>query len=276
MVRDGLFAKEKRDIETDRMIVDNIQEAIHILSSYGFTELQRHQCGILLAGCASPFMAKARCAEGTERRICERLQVPRGCRSAMHDLRPYRFRQAALRRVAFAEAHARFAERGPSVGDRVYVGSCGSEATLVELHEDGRCSVEFSMGEISEVREYKSTGLTNKKETRNVAGSARLRLLLPSLAPATRKTLSTSGVLTGLAELIDQHVRSRCSESPHARDLMARRIAVFLHERKQALIKTEPIEEMHEDFTKQSAEGQSCKLSTYKQYLPWNLKVATP
>ena len=215
-----------------------------------------------------------RAADGTERRICARLGVMRGCRSAKNGFRPYAYRQGAMRRQALAVAFCAQAEKQvPTVGDRVYVGACGSEGTIVGVGDDGQCSIKFGSGDISEVHDYKTMGLT--KETRKVPGSARLRLLLPPLSPPDQLTARTSGALNGLAQRVEEHARSRCSESPHTRDSMSRRVDVFLHERKQALIKTEPVEEMYADFEKQhSGEGPRCKLSTYKNYLPWNMKDA--
>ena len=179
-----------------------------------------------------------------------------------------------MRRQALAVAFCAQAEKQvPTVGDRVYVGACGSEGTIVGVGDDGQCSIKFGSGDISEVHDYKTMGLT--KETRKVPGSARLRLLLPPLSPPEQLTARTSGALNGLAQRVEEHARSRCSESPHTRDSMSRRVDVFLHERKQALIKTEPVEEMYADFEKQhSGEGPRCKLSTYKNYLPWNMKDA--
>lgn len=252
--------------------MDNIVSAIQTLLQFGMTELHRRDCGTLVAGCASPSIAQARDTDGTERRICARLKVPRGCRCAKSDFRPYMYRSGALRRQSFEVKRTSIAKGAPNEGDMVYVMTCNSEGKLLEVGEDGSCRIEFSMGDISEVREYLTMGLT--KETRNKPGSARLRHILPPLSPPARKTISTSGALNGLALRIDEHVRSRCSESPHTRDSMSRRVAPFLHERKQALIKTEPIEEMFADFKKQCAEGQGCKLTTYKNYMPWNLKGA--
>lgn len=266
-----LFAKELRASETDRIIVDNIKWAIKVLSASTSSLAHRAEAGVLLAGCASSSVARLGDKTGTERRICERLEVPRGCRSAKLMHRPYAYRQGAVRRESLEIAHAQIALRGPEVGDTVFVGACNSTGKLIEVGDDGSCSIEFSLGDVSEVHQYKAMGLPQQPHT---PGSARLRQILPLLSPPPRKTSSSSGALNGLAQRVEEHARSRCSESPHTRDSMSRRVAVFLHERKQALIKTEPVEEMYEDFHKNCALGQGCKLSTYKNYLPWNMKDA--
>ena len=95
----------------------------------------------------------------------------RGCRSAKNGFRPYAYRQGAMRRQALAVAFCAQAEKQvPTVGDRVYVGACGSEGTIVGVGDDGQCSIKFGSGDISEVHDYKTMGLT--KETRKVPGSA--------------------------------------------------------------------------------------------------------
>ena len=245
------------------------------LSSSSASNSKRHrrELGVLLAGCASPTIAKARYCDGTERRICKRLRVPRGCRCAKSGLRPYAYRQAALRRAVFAAARRKQMEQVvPVVGDVVHVGACGSEGKLIEIGAEGQCKIEFSCGDMTEVHEYATLGMT--KETRKLPGSARVRHILPPLEPPEFKPLRDDAVASGLAQRIDKHARSRCAESPHTRDLMSRRVAPRLHEREQALIKTEPVEEMFGDFKQQCHEGQGCRLSTYKNFLPWNIKDA--
>ena len=59
LVRKKLFAKELRDIETDRIIVDNIVSALAMLNVPSCSALQRREVGVLLAGCASPTLAKS-------------------------------------------------------------------------------------------------------------------------------------------------------------------------------------------------------------------------
>lgn len=157
--------------------------------------------------------------------------MPRGCRGAVSEHRLYAYRGGSIRRQKLEAARRQMAERGPIAGDMVYIGSCGSEGKLLEVGEDGSCSIEFSLGEISEVKQYKTMGVT--KETRNLPGSARLRQVLPLLSPPDRKPARTSDALNGLAQRVEEHVRTRCSESPHTRDEMSRRVAVCFHEKKQ-------------------------------------------
>ena len=277
LICERLYAKEQRKHETDHIIVENIKAAIKGLMSSGSLSAQsRMELGVILAACASATVAKARSHAGTERRICERLKVPRGCRSGKKSARrgePLAFRQGAIRREDFEETHARIRDGAQiELGETVFVGACRSLGKLIAVGEDGECSIEFRCGEVAQVQHYKTMGLS--KETRCVAGSARLQRVLPRLAPPERKHISTALSHTGLKERVQEHARSRCSESPHTRDEMSRRVDVFLHEKKQALIKTEPIEEMHEDFAKEAAPGQGCALSTYKKLLPWNMKDA--
>ena len=173
LVAQLIFKDEMRDAETDRIIVDNIIAALEALARSSSAE-HRVQRGTLLAGCASP-LAEARSREGTERRICERLKVPRGTRSSKLQSRPYAYRQGSLRRGPFNDAVQKMDTPfdASSIGEKVYVGACRSEATLLALHADGGCTVEFRCGEISCAREYASLH-------GNAKGSARLRRLLPS------------------------------------------------------------------------------------------------
>ena len=196
----------------------------------------RVQLGIILAACASPQLAKASASDGTERRICARLEVPRGLRrgtrAGTRYGEPFAFRQGAVRRQGFQTALARIEEGPPAVGDTVYVGACRSVGKLLTVGEAGDCSIEFSFGELSSVQKYTTMGVT--KETVRLPGSARLRPIIPSLAPPPRSTASMAAK-NGLELRVPMHAKSRCAKSPHVRDEMSRRVGVHLHERKQVL-----------------------------------------
>ena len=89
------------------------------------------------------------------------------------------------------------------------------------------CRVQFSCGEISEEREYASILGLQK-------GSARLRRLAPSLAPPPLQ--GHGGIEPEMVTLIQGHVKTRCNESPHQRDSMRRRQAVFTYEERQVIL----------------------------------------
>ena len=109
LVAQLIFTDELRNAETDRIIVDNICYAIEVLGQSTVAE-HRAERGTLLAGCASP-LAEARSREGCERRICERLKVPRGCRSSGAEKgRPYAYRDGSLRRGGFNDAALKLKE----------------------------------------------------------------------------------------------------------------------------------------------------------------------
>ena len=154
LVAQHIFKHEMRDAETDRIIVDNILAAIQALGRSTSAE-HRVQRGTLLAGCASP-VAEARSRDGTERRICERLKVPRGTRSNKLQSRPCAYRQGSLRRGPFNDAVQKMEAPfdASSIGEKVYlyVGVCRSEVTLLALHADGGCTVEFRCGEYFSTR----------------------------------------------------------------------------------------------------------------------------
>jgi hypothetical protein len=105
-VRAKLFQKACRQVETDRLIVDRLVDALEVLKG-SQTEQQRKNFLLALSLVAPP-RAAVRDGEGCVRRIAARLRVSRGKRSKRRSERPYAFETAMVRREAFDVAKARY------------------------------------------------------------------------------------------------------------------------------------------------------------------------
>lgn len=164
----------------------------------------------------------------------------------------------------FLKGGAGLRRRLPHVGEVVFVGACAIEGTIVKRHDDGRLEIEFRLDGAHTICTYSSA---YGKE----AGSARIQTRLPSLAPPPPSGAGHQ-VAESTRKLVAEHFESKCSESPHVRDAMKRRIGPHLYEERQALIKTETYDELFADFDQQHP--NLIERAKYIDLAPWNIKDA--
>ena len=234
-IRHRLFQKARREVETDKMIVDRLVAALEVLKGCQ-TEQQRRDY-LLALSLVTPPRADERDCKGFARRVAARLRVSRGKRSKKRGERPYAFETATQHRETFDKAAGRYrlsmatlrkGQQRALVADPLEVGekvlTHNGPAELVRFTEDGGCVVVYRVGDDFAERKYTECYSLAK-------GSARLRRMPPSLTPPPRATSSLS-ISDGTRKLILDHFKARCPTSPHQRDVMRRRIGPFVVQEK--------------------------------------------
>ena len=234
-VRAKLFQKANRQVETDRLIVDRLVDALEVLKGCQ-TEQQRKDF-LLALSLVAPQRAATRDGAGRARRVAARLRVSRGKRSKRRGERPYAFETAMVRREAFDAAKARYSRPiGPLlngqqralVPDALQVGekvlTHNGPAELTRFTDDGGCVVTYRIGDDYAERKYSECYSKAK-------GSARLRRMPPSLTPPPRATSALS-LSDATRKAILDHFATTCPTSPHTRDVMRRRVGPFVIQEK--------------------------------------------
>ena len=205
-------------------------------------------------GLLLPFARRLGVSAG--RRTCTALEKAAGVLG-----RPRAFLQSAMTRARTDEAALR---RGDSfaVGDPVL--ARGQLGTLVGIHSEGGCTVEFKAGAAYEQVTYQSMRGTPRAAPKpgatgpvrparpNVAGSARLQHVPLTLEPETRKQ-SSQATSSETEALIYEHYLTNLARSPHQRDAMSRRVERHVWEREQALILTETYDNLYASFNEKCA-----------------------
>ena len=260
-----------RDAETNAKIADLLEAGL-AETKHCRTEQQRIEYHIGLGYVMPPRVAEGN-SSGWIRRICERLGIQRGKRSAKRDARPYASDQAVDQRAQFNKDVA-LQKKPLQEGDKVlsHGDSCKLTRIFVrcdeEYGEEGPpCVLTFRAGEVTEEHSYKS--MYGKGE-----GSARLQRLPPTLAPPPRETPSTA-VSNETRWKVKLHAHEVCAESPCKRDAMRKHVGPRVWEPRQALILNFPKETLWAKFD-QKHPGL-LKESKYYEVLEeevWNLKRA--
>ena len=212
----------------------------------------------MLAACSPPLVAPGHRGDdgrfdGLLLQFARRLRVSAGRRTRTAaekasgaDGRPRAFLQAAMTRAACDKAALMRGEF--ALGDSVL--ARGQPGTLVGIHGDGSCTVEFKAGAAYEQVTYSSMRGTPRAAPEagaegpvrpartNAAGSARLQHVPITLEPEARKQ-SSQATSNETEALIYEHYLTSLARSPHQRDAMSRRVARHVWEKEQALILTE-------------------------------------
>ena len=212
----------------------------------------------MLAACSPPLVAAGHRGDngrfdGLLLQFARRLRVSAGrrTRTALEKTanalgRPRAFLQAAMTRAACDKAALTRGEF--ALGNSVL--ACGQPGTLVGIHGDGSCTVEFRAGAAYEQVTYSSMRGTPRAAPEagtqgpvrpartNAAGSARLQHVPITLEPEARKQ-SSQATSDETEALIYEHYLTSLARSPHQRDAMSRRVARHVWEKEQALILTE-------------------------------------
>jgi hypothetical protein len=260
-MRDLLGDKEKaRAAETDTYMVDRL---VHTLAFYKHCRFEQARREYLIGlALVMPPLAHEGDQTGWMRRVCARLGVLRGLRSAAQGSRPYASTIAQGLRAAF-DALLKVQHLPLREGDTVQTRH--GPAELMSLRPDGSCVLIFSSGDATFERQY-PVSFGNGK------GSARLHRPPLQLMPRQRATRSDA-VPDSVRHLILELVKERCPTSPCQRDVMTRRLGPFIKDERAAYIQSETIEALYAAFRQKHSEC-SISLSQFKLELPWNMKKA--
>lgn len=240
-----LHVRSTRETETAAYVGERVRDAIQVNKKCA-TEQQRQEYLIGLAHCAPPRLAAADQA-GMLRRVSEFLGVARGKRSQKRGGRPHAFDKMVDARALFdEEARQMLGPLGHVFCEGQKVVTHNGAAEIKSFTPQGGVIVVYRAGECFMSREYKCC-------TGQAPGSARLQHPPPSLMPSARQRGGTSDAVK---KSIQDHAGDFCAESPHQRDVMRKRVGPFLYEEKPALILSDVLESMYEDFKLKNAEVQ--------------------
>jgi hypothetical protein len=310
-IRSRLFRKAQREVETDRLIVDRLVEALEVLKG-SQTEQQRKDYKLALSLVAPPRVTE-RSQEGTIRRTAARLRVSRGKRSKKRGARPYAFETAVIQREAFDQAAKRYAlahppRLSPSLAFSPLLSPAlifssppfpspsryslpvgqlcnGQQRALVPdaLQVGEKVLTHNGPAELTRFTEDGGCVVTyrvgddyaERKYTEcysKAKGSARLRRIPPSLTPPPRAQ-SALTISDSTRKLVLDHLGTECPMSSSKRDVMRRRVGPFVVQEKNAYIMSMAEEALYDEFTKAHPSAK-LSLREYKNQLPWHRKHA--